>query len=79
MFVSDWQTGHPPVLHIGMIAVGNVDRTPAPNFSFVAIVEILLSIQGVKVPDHRRILSVDFEGVQSLVPACVAGGFEGAQ
>jgi len=41
MFVPDLQAGHPPVLHIRMITIGDVNAAPAPQLPFVTMVEPL--------------------------------------
>src|ERR1700687_267537 len=63
VFVSDLQTRHPPMLHIRMITVGDVDRAPTTKSSLVAMIEILQSVKILKVPNDRRIFSVDLESV----------------
>src|SRR5688572_4136041 len=37
MLVADLQAGHPPMAHIGMLAVADVDRAPAAQLAFVAM------------------------------------------
>src|ERR1051325_7152133 len=39
VFVTDLQAGHPPVLHVRMIAVADVDAAPAAHAAFDAVVE----------------------------------------
>ena len=63
VFVSDLQTWHPPVLHVRMITIGDVDRAPTAKSALVAMVEILQSVKIMKIPNDRRIFSVDLEGV----------------
>src|SRR6266404_4006171 len=62
-----------------MIAVGNVDRTPAPQTPFVAMIEELQAMQIVQVPGDRGMLTVDLQSVQRLVAARVASRFESRQ
>ena len=50
VFVADLQARHPPVLHVGLIAVGDVDRLPAAELPFVAMVEVLQPMQVVQIP-----------------------------
>ncbi len=66
------QTGHPPVLHLRMIAIRNVDAAPAACEAFILVVEILETVQFVQVPEHGRVLAIDLESVQRLLPARVA-------
>ena len=61
VLVADLQAGHPPVLHVGMVAVGDVDRSPAAQRAFVAVVEVLQAVQVVQVPGDRGVLAVDLE------------------
>ena len=51
VFVADLQPGHPPVLHVRMVAIGDVDAAPAAQAAFVAMIEILQAMQVVQVPD----------------------------
>ena len=50
VLVADLQAGHPPVLHIRMIAIGDVDAAPAAQPAFVAMIEILQPVQIVQIP-----------------------------
>ena len=76
VLVADLQPGHPPVLHVGMIAVGDVHAAPAAHPPFVAVIEVLDAMQIVQVPERRRVLAVDLERVERLVPARVARRLE---
>jgi len=51
VFVADLQSGNPPVLHVGVIPIGNVYRAPTTKSAFVAMVEILQSMKIVKIPN----------------------------
>src|ERR1700691_475468 len=79
MLVADLQSRHPPVLHIRMVAVGNMNRAPAAQAAFVAMVEVFQAMQIVQVPEDRSVLAVDLQRVERLVPARVAGSFESGQ
>ena len=79
MLVADLQPRHPPVLHIGMIAVGDVDVPPAPQPAFIAMVEILQPVQIVQIPDDRCVFAVDLERVERLVSPRVSRRFERRQ
>jgi len=72
VLVADLQSGHPPVLHVRVVAIGDVYASPAAQAAFVAVIEVLQAVQIVQVPDDGRILAVDFERVQRLVAAGVA-------
>ena len=50
VLVADLQARNPPVLHIGMVAVGDMQRAPAAQPALVAMVEILQPMQIVQVP-----------------------------
>ena len=41
VLVADGQAGHPPLAHVGMVAVGHVDAAPAAKRAFGAVVEPL--------------------------------------
>ena len=38
MFVADLQARNPPVAHIGMVAVGDVNRTPTAQPAFISMI-----------------------------------------
>src|SRR5262249_24566206 len=59
VLVANLEARHPPVLHVGLVAVGNVDRPPAADDRVVAVVEVLESVQVVQVPLERGLLAVD--------------------
>src|SRR5438094_6877088 len=59
VLVADLQTRHPPVLHVRMIAVRDVDAAPAAQRSFVAVIEPLQTMEVVEIPARRRVLAVD--------------------
>src|SRR5688572_2429318 len=50
VLVADLQAGHPPVLHVGLIAVGDVDAAPAADAALVVVIEVLQPVQVVQVP-----------------------------
>ncbi len=79
MLVADLQTRHPPVLHVGLIAIADMDRPPAADNAGVTMIEILKPMQIVQIPTDRRLLAVDLEREKSLVAAGITGGFEIAQ
>ena len=79
VLVADLQARHPPVLHVGMIAVGDVERAPAAQPALVAVIEILQPVQIVQIPGDRGVLAVDLERVERLVAAGVAGRLEGGE
>src|SRR5262249_34894677 len=41
MLVADLQSRHPPVLHVGMVAIRDVDAAPSADASLVLVIEIL--------------------------------------
>src|SRR5262249_4942954 len=79
VLIPDLQPRHPPFPHVGMVAVGDMDRTPAAHNALVAVVEVLQPVQVVQVPEDRGMFAVDFERVQRFVAAGVAGRFERRQ
>jgi hypothetical protein len=50
VLIADLQPGHPPVLHVGMIAVRDVNALPSPQPPFIAVIEILETVQVVEIP-----------------------------
>src|SRR5678815_3580021 len=65
--VTDLQTGYPPVFHIRLIAIGDVNAAPAADDAFVAVIEILKPMQVVQIPADRRVLAINLERVGRLV------------
>ena len=76
VLVADLKAGHPPTLHVRLVAVGDVHAPPASDLPLVLVIEPLQPMQVVKVPARRRVLTVDLQRVERLVPARVARGFE---
>ena len=76
VLVSDLQSGHPPVLHVRVIAVADVHAPPAAQLAFVAMVEPLQAMEVVQVPARRGVLAVDLQRVERLVTARIARRFE---
>jgi hypothetical protein len=68
VLVADLQARDPPVVHVGLIAVGDVNGAPAADDRFVAVIEVLQAMQVVQVPLERRKLAVDFEVYSALCP-----------
>jgi hypothetical protein len=50
MLVTDLQAGDPPVAHVGLVAVGDVDAAPAADDRVVAVIEVAQAVQVVQVP-----------------------------
>ena len=46
------QAGNPPVLHIGMITVSDVNASPASERTFVAVIEVFEAVQIMKIPSQ---------------------------
>ena len=51
MFVSDWQTGHPPVLHIRMVTICYMDASPSAQLAFIPMIEETDAVQIVEIPN----------------------------
>ena len=79
VLVTDLQAGHPPVLHVGMVAIGDMDAPPAAQAAFVGVIEPLEAMKIMQIPDGGGFFAVDFERVERLVTAGVARGFERGQ
>ncbi len=76
VFVADLESGHPPFIHVGHIAIGAVDLVPAADDGVIAMVEVFEAMEVMEVPFDGRFFAVDFEGVEGFVSTGVAGGFE---
>src|SRR4051812_38835019 len=79
MLVTNLQAGHPPFVHVRMVAIGDVKRAPPSDAPFVAVLEILQAVKVVQIPKNRGVLAVYFESVERLMPARITGGFKSRQ
>src|ERR1700722_10761340 len=79
VFVANLQARHPPVFHIRMVAVRDVEGAPAPQFTFVAMVKVLQPMQIMEIPGNGSIFAINFKSIKRLVAARVTGGLEGGQ
>src|ERR1051325_1738282 len=79
MLVADLQAGNPPVLHVRMVAVGDMDALPSAEPAFVAVIEELQPVQIVQIPDYRCPLTIDFECVERFVPAGITRRLESSE
>ena len=50
VFVTDLQSWHPPVAHVRLVAIGDVDASPASNDTFVCVIEVLETMKIMKIP-----------------------------
>src|SRR5215471_799290 len=69
MLVADLKPRHPPVAHIRMIAIGDMQAAPSAQLALIAMIEPLQAMEIVQVPRDRCVLTVDLQGVQSLMAA----------
>src|SRR5262249_59170221 len=76
MLVPDLQTRYPPMLHIRMLAIGDMHASPATQLPFIAMIEILQAVQIMEIPHGRSVLAIDFQRVQGFVASCITCGFE---
>src|SRR5262245_28149573 len=51
VLVTDLKTRHPPLAHVRVLAVADVDRPPAAKRPLVAVVEPLEPVKVVQVPE----------------------------
>src|SRR5260221_7035087 len=76
VLIADLESRHPPVLHVRLVAVGDVDVSPATDPALVAVIEPLEPVQIVEIPGGGRALAVDLERVERLVASRVARRLE---
>ena len=76
VLIADLQPGDPPVLHVGMIAIGDVHALPSTQPPFIAVIEILQPVQVMQIPRGRRLLAVHLNGKERLMPARIARSLE---
>jgi hypothetical protein len=53
-----------------------VDIAPAAHAPFIVVIEVLDAMQIVKIPGGGRMLAVDLQRIERLVPARIARRFE---
>ena len=76
VLVTEAETRDPPVARVGVVAVGRVDAGPTSPIAGDGVVEVVETVEVVEVPLEGLMFAVDLEGVERLVAASVAGGFE---
>src|SRR5207249_651655 len=76
MLVADLKTRHPPVLHIRMVGIRDVNASPSPDTAFILMIEILQSMEVVEIPQYRSVLAINFERIQRFMSTGVARRFE---
>ena len=79
MLVSDLQARNPPPVHVRVLAICYVDAAPSANAAFIAVIEVLQTVQVVKIPDDGSVLAVNLQRIERLVPPSVPRRFERAQ
>jgi len=79
VFISDLKSRNPPVLHVRMVAVRDVNTLPAAEFAPHRDVRSNLSGAGRVGPRSGGALTVDLQGEERFMATSVAGGFETAQ
>src|SRR5262245_52124754 len=69
------------MIHVWVAAavIRNMNRSPSPQPAFVTVLEILQAMQIVQVPFQRRLLAIDFKGVEGFVAAGVTRRFKRRQ
>lgn len=72
VFITNLQSWNPPVPHVGLIAVGDVDAAPAPDDGLIVVVEVLEAMQVVEIPRQAGVFAVDLEGVEGFVTSGIA-------
>ena len=76
VFVTETESRDPPVAGVRVIAVGSMDAGPTAAVTRDGVVEVVQAVEVMEIPLQRLLLAVDFERVEGLVAACVAGRLE---
>ena len=76
MLITNLKTWNPPITHIGLVPVRNVNASPASYNRLVRMIEILEPMQIMQIPSDTCVFAVDFQGVKGFVAACIAGRLE---
>src|SRR5258707_15067307 len=76
VLIADLQSGHPPFVHVRLVAVGDVDGTPPAQAALVAMLEILQAVQVVQIPADGGVFAVYLEGIEGLMSPRITGGFK---
>src|ERR1043166_2566843 len=79
VFITDLQTRYPPVLHVRMFAIGDVDRAPAAQPAFIAIIEVLQAVEIVQIPENGSAFAVNLKSVEGFVATRITGEFESCE
>jgi len=79
VLITNLQARHPPMFHIGMIAIGDVNRAPAARAAFIAMIEILQAMKIMEIPEDRCVLAIDLERIKRFVTTGVACRFKGSE
>ena len=73
VLIANSQTRNPPTVHVRMITIGNMDRTPATQRPLVLIVKPLQTVQVVQIPCDAAVFAIDFKSIEGLVATSVTG------
>src|SRR5258707_8925758 len=79
MLIPNCQSWHPPVGHIRMIAIGDMNGSPAAQRSFILVIEPLQPVQIMQIPSEGALLTIDLKSVKGLVATRVPGRLERRQ
>ena len=63
MLITDLQAEYPPIFHVGLIAVRDMDTPPATHDRLIAVIKVLESMQVMEIPSQASMLTVDLERV----------------
>src|SRR4029077_16640904 len=58
MFEANRQAWYPPVGHVRMISVRDMDRSPAAKGTFIPVIEPLQPMQIMEIPGERAVFAV---------------------
>ena len=79
VLVADAQAGHPPLVHVRHVAVGDMHAAPSARGGLVAVIEELQAVEVMQIPADGGVGAVDLQRVQGLVAAGVTGGLKQAE
>ncbi len=76
VFVTDVQTGNPPIAHVRHVTIANVNTAPTTHNRVVTMIKVLQAVKVVQIPADRCMLTIDLEGIKGFVAAGIPSRLE---
>ena len=79
VFVTYGAAGHPPLVHVRMIRIPDLNGSPASKRTLIVVIEILQLVRVLQIKVQRTLVAIDLQGVLILAAPGVSGGLKGGQ